>query len=124
MCTNVICLCTKYVCLCVCVCVCVVCVCVVCVCVWCVCGVVCVCVCGVCVVCVWCVCRDMVSITLQFINSEELFFSESADEALLPKRNASVWVKTSSVMVVILCTKSESFHSDSLFNYACQLPSP
>ena len=65
MCKNVICLCTRYVCVCLFVCVCV------CVCVW----------------------RGRVSITLRLIYSEELF-SDRADEAVLPQLNASLWVKT------------------------------
>jgi hypothetical protein len=37
--------------------------------------------------------RDMVSITLGFINSEELF-SDSTEEAVLPLLNASRWVNS------------------------------
>jgi hypothetical protein len=52
------------------------------------------------------------------------FFSVSAVEAVLPQLNGTIWVKTSSIMVAILCTKSERFLPDSLTNYACQLSSP
>ena len=71
-------------------------------------------------VCVW---YGMVSITFRFINSEELL-SNSADEAVLPQLNPSMWVKSSSITVAILCTKSERFLPDSLFSYARQLSSP
>lgn len=65
----------------------------------------------------------MVSITLGFINSEELF-SDSTNEAVLPLLNASRWVNTFSITVAVLCTKSERLLPDSLFSYACQLSSP
>ena len=67
--------------------------------------------------------RGMVSITLRFINSEELF-SDSTDQAVLPQLNASMWVKRFSITVAVLCTKSELFLPDTLFNYARQLSSP